>query len=262
MKWPEKYGEWAIVTGASSGIGRAFAHDLAQRGMNLILVARQLAGLEEVAAECNSWETKTYLCAVDLTEPNGIHKLISLVGDREVGILVNNVGIVARGLFTKIELQRQLDMVTLHCTVPVALTHHYLAQMLKRNQGAIINISSVAAYHFQPLLTTYAATKEFDWKFSKSLAWELKDTDIDILTVVPGFTKTAAYEAADWKIDFDSIPALFKPQNPREVSKKSLDILGKQRSIIVASFMEKLIINANYLLPDRFMEFILSKMFV
>ena len=260
MNWQEKYGEWALVTGASSGIGRAFAHDLARRGMNVILVARRTEKLKQVAAECESWNRKTYIYSVDLAQPNAFQEISSLVADKEVGVLVNNAGIIARGSFFEIDLQRQLDMVTLHCAMPVALTHHCLTGMLMRNRGAIITISSLAAYYFHPFLTTYAATKEFDWRFGQSLFWELKETGIDTLTVVPGFSKTEAYEAANWKIDFESIPSFFKPQNPEEVSKKSLNVLGKKRSIIFASLIERTIINANYFLADSLVEFILGRL--
>lgn len=261
INWKEKYGEWALVTGASSGIGRAFALDLASRGMNIILVARNRKKLEQVAAECESLQRKTYLCSVDLTQPNAVQKLYNLVSEKEVGVLINNAGIVARGAFWDIDLQCQLDMVMLHCSIPIGLTHYFLNSMLARNKGAIINISSLSAYFFQPLITTYAAAKEFEWRFSQSLAWELKETGIDILTVVPGFTKTEAFDRANWEIDYDSLPFFFQPQTPQKVSKKSLDILGKKRSIIVASPIEKFIVNASYLLPNNIVEFILAKLF-
>ena len=261
MNWPQKYGEWALVTGASSGIGRAFALDLARQGMNIILVARRLEKLNLVAAECEKLNVNTHICLADLTQSNAVDEVESQVMGKEVGILINNAGIVARGQFCEVDLQRQLDMVALNCTAPVALTHCFLKSMLTRNKGAVITLSSIIAYYFQPFLATYAATKEFDLRFAKSLFWELKGTGIETLTVIPGFTKTGAYEAADWLIDFAALPALFKPQDSQRVSKLALKALGRKRSIIIASPMENFILNLSYFLPDHMVESILGKLF-
>lgn len=260
MNWQKRYGEWAVITGASSGIGRAYALSLARRGMNTILVARRTYLLENVAVECEAFNVKASICPVDLTQPDALDKITALTADKEVGILVNNAGTIARGLFAEIDRQRQIDMVSLHCTVPLALTHHFLHGMVSRNRGAIIMVSSLIAYQFQPFLTTYAAVKEFNSRFGQSLSWELRNSKIDVLTVVPGFTRTEAFHNADWEIDWYALPAFLKPQDPRQVSEMSLNRLGQQRCVVLASPVEKLVTNINRFLPASLVESVFGKL--
>ena len=262
MSWKQKYGKWALITGASSGIGRAFALELTKKGMDVILTSSRKDKLEKVATECAAKNPLSSICIypVEMTHQGSGQKLIELIGDKEIGILVNNVGIVANGEFAEIDLQRQLNMLTLHCAIPLVLTNHYLKEMLSRDRGAIINIASLAAYYYQPSLTTYSATKSFLLRFSNSLYRELLRTGVDVLAVVPGLTKTEAFKSADWDVDFESLPFFFRHREPQEVSKRSLELLGKRNSIVIASLAERIINNAYKLLPNNVMDPFLEKM--
>lgn len=185
-----KAGNWAVVTGASDGIGRGMATDLARRGMNVVLISRTQAKLEEVAEELKAkYKIETKCIAFDFSSANehAYKKLVNDIAAIDVAILVNNVGINYSypQNFETVDVEEDLKMLTVNCESIVRLTKAVLPKMKERKSGAIINLSSFSAKVPTPLLATYSGTKAFAMKFSESLAEEVRPFGIDVMSVSP-----------------------------------------------------------------------------
>jgi len=193
----ERYGPWALITGASSGIGEGFARALAARGMNLVVVARRTDLLERIASQLNSAHgTDVRVIAMDLARDGAAAELALRVTDLEIGLLVNNAG---TGWIGRFDLQTADDhsrLVHLHCVLPVELTSHLLRPMLQRRKGAVVLVASVGAYLPLPYYAVYGGTKAFLANWGEALAAELKPAGIDVLVLAPGDTKTGFQEVA------------------------------------------------------------------
>src|SRR5262245_9939056 len=180
----ERYGGWALVTGASSGIGAAFAEALAERGFPLVLVARRKDRLEGLAARLGAaHRVDTLVVAEDLARAGACERVRDAVGAREVGLLVNNAGFGFSGRFAETDANDDAEMVTVNCGVVVRLAHLYLPPMLRRRRGAMIVLASVAGYQPTPWFAVYGATKAFDLHFAEALADELRGSGVDVLAL-------------------------------------------------------------------------------
>ncbi|PKL82955.1 MAG: oxidoreductase [Ignavibacteriae bacterium HGW-Ignavibacteriae-3] len=234
MLLKEKYGVWALITGASAGIGEEFAKRFASENINLILVARREEKLNKLAAELKTKNDIEVVSApVDLSEPNFIVKLQSYIGDREISILVNNAGFGYNGEFQKAELKNQIDMISVNCLAPTIITHNILQGMVNRKKGAIIFLGSLVGYQPTPFTTSYSATKAFNLFMGEGLWYELKKYNIDVLALNPGGTKT----------EFQKVANTSAGPYPRDVSQvvdTALKHLGKRMSV-VDGFMNKVL---------------------
>lgn len=198
MNYLDKYGEWALITGGSSGIGEGYGYFFASKGMNVILTARRKAKLNVIADSIRQkYNVDVLTISVDLTDDNSLEILKEKIGNRQVGVLVNNAGFGTKGDFIKIDSTTEEKMVVLNCLVPVKLTHYFAERMAERNKGAIIFLGSTAAQQPSPYMTTYAATKVFNEFMGNALWNELKKYNIDVLTINPGSTKTEFHEIAN-----------------------------------------------------------------
>jgi len=222
----KKYGNWALITGASSGIGEAFSKYLAGLGMDLVLVARNEKKLTNLGKELKNKYNIQYLSvAIDLTKEGFIEKLAESVGSREVGILINNAGYGSSGNFTEIDTTHEIDMVKLNCLAPTILTHHFSKQMVERKKGAIIFLGSVAGLTPIPMMATYSATKAFNEFMGSSLWYELKHHNIDVLSLNPGGTKTGFQRIANTTTG----PFV---KLPEDVVHTAFNTLGKKPSVV------------------------------
>ncbi|NOX18861.1 MAG: SDR family oxidoreductase [Chlorobi bacterium] len=226
MNFKEKYGKWALITGASSGIGKAFALELAKLGLNIVVAARRTEKLEEVKNKIEN-ETQSEVLAVtlDLIDENAVEKLSEAVGGREIGLLINNAGFGSAGEFSKTSSERDSDMIKLNCVVPNELTHKFVSQMIERKKGGIIFLGSVVAYQPTPFMATYAATKVFNKMLGESLWYELKQYNVDVLSLHPGGTETEFQQVAG----ADAGPFARTAEN---VVRTALKALGKKQSVI------------------------------
>lgn len=225
-----RYGETALVTGASSGIGKAYAQCLAKEGINLVVVARRLSNLEQLATDLNEqFGVSVHCIAQDLSEPDAAEKVVEALGDAgvEVDILINNAGFGAHGNFSEIPLERQLAMINLSCRLPVALTHKLLVGMKMRGRGAIIFLSSQVGAMPVPFMATYSATKAFPLFLGESLYGELAGTGIDVLAVLPGDTATEFTHEAGLKIK-NPLPQ----RTADDVVASTFNALGKKPSVV------------------------------
>ena len=189
-----------LITGASSGIGEAFARRLAAEGHDLVLVARSEEKLHELCDELMlKYKISAHYVAVDLTI-DGERQLLFEETDRhgfEIDWLINNAGFGGMGDFADLNVDRALAMISLNVSALVALTHHYLQAMRKRKSGKIINVSSAAGFQPLPFMAVYAATKAFVTSFSEAIAEESRPFGIQVLALCPGSTKTNFFLASN-----------------------------------------------------------------
>ncbi|MEH6535031.1 MAG: SDR family NAD(P)-dependent oxidoreductase [Psychroserpens sp.] len=223
----KKYGSWALVTGASSGIGKEYATHIASQGLNIVLVARNEKKLRSIEKELISiYQVNVEVIVADLTIEADIETLFKKTNDLEIGLLVNNAGREDSNHFIKIPVKQHLGTIDLNIKTPLVLTHHFGVKMIERKKGGIINMSSIVAFQGVPYIANYAGTKAFNLIFSEGIASEFKKYNIDVLAVTPGFTKTNLAKV----YDFTGTP--FKPLEPGFVAKKALKYLGRKRLCI------------------------------
>jgi short-subunit dehydrogenase len=221
----ERYGDWALVTGASAGIGAEFARALARDGLSVVLTARRGDRLEALARELEkTYAVQTRVVAVDLAEPTAVEQLGDAVRDLPIALLVNNAGFGYAGRFDKLEPERLRAMIEVNCVAPVALTRRLLPGMLERGGGAVVITGSVAGRQPLPLDGVCSATKAFDLLFGESLCVELAEHGIDVLVLEPGSTETE-FQAVAGEIAHAGEPA-------DRVVQVALRALGRQPSVI------------------------------
>lgn len=225
----------ALITGASSGIGEKFARRLAAMGFDLILVARREERLRALAGELiKTYGIQADVLAADLAHDEGIARVARAIEDRsDLVLLINNAGFGTRGSFTEVPLERHLDMIRVHDVASVALTWSALPRMVERGRGAIINVSSIAAFFPSGGGSTYTATKAYLNNFSEALAAELQGTGVKVQALCPGFTYSEFHETSEYEgFDRGHIPAaLWMPAE--QVVDESLAALSGDKVIVV-----------------------------
>jgi short-subunit dehydrogenase len=225
-EFSEHYGPWALVAGASEGIGEAFAHALARRGLKLILLARREDKLRATAAaivERHRVEVVTLAC--DLADPELATRVRAGVGTREVGLLIYNAAYSRVGNFFEQSLDDKLRTIDVNCRGPLILSHVLGEPMLARGRGGIVLMGSLAGEQGSPRLATYAASKAFDRTLAESLWGELRERGVDVLACVAGATRTPGFEAV-------ASTAKGPVMEPDEVAEQALAELGRTPSII------------------------------
>lgn len=221
----ERYGPWAVVTGASAGIGAEFARALARRDLSVVLVARRRDRLDALARELEEAHgVQTRVVAADLGQLGGAEQLADAVADLDVGILVNNAGYGYAGRFDRQETERLRSMVVLNAVTPTVLTSRLIGGMRMRGRGAVIVVGSVAGRQPIPLHGVYSATKAFDLHFGEALWAEMQGTGIDVLVVEPGPTATEFQETAG--------EMAHAGEPPGNVVRIALESLGRQPSVV------------------------------
>ncbi len=188
-----------LITGASSGIGEAFARRLAAEKHNLVLAARSEAKLHELCDELMlEHQITAHYVALDLTEAEADLRLFQETEKHgfEIDWLINNAGFGSMGDFAELELENELSMIRLNIASLVALTHRYLAKMRERRSGVIINVASTASFQPVPFMATYAATKAFVRSFSEAIAEENRFFNIKVTALCPGPTDTNFFDVA------------------------------------------------------------------
>lgn len=219
----DRYGEWGLVTGASSGIGAAFARSLAGEGVSVVLCARREDRLRALASELERGGVEARVVALDLASPGSVDRLVEAVSDLDLGIVVNNAGIGDAGRFERQDPERLREMLELNCVAPMLLTRALLPRLRARARGAVVFTGSQAARQPLPLHAVYAATKVFDGFLGEALWAELRGTGIDVLVVEPGSTETEFQRVAG------ELP--HAGQAPDEVVAVAWDRLGRQPSV-------------------------------
>src|SRR5262245_41093546 len=184
---------WAIITGASSGIGKALAFEFAAGGFNLLLIARNEAALAEVASECQAkHHIETEVVASDLACTDALENLIARLErtPRRYEVLVNNAGFGIHGDFASTDIEQNIELLSVQLTAAIRLTRAVLPAMIAQHKGAILNVASVYSFAPVPFQSVYAACKAFLLSFSASLQSELQGTGVTVTAFCPGVTQT------------------------------------------------------------------------
>ena len=191
MRNLKDYGGWALITGASAGIGREFARAIATQGVACVLVARRVERLKALAIELQDKHGVECRCVgLDLAAADAVDRLVEAVADIPIGILINNAGLGHAGQFESRDPQRLAAMVHVNCMVPVLLTRALVPAMVERKRGAVIMVSSILGIVTCPYESVYAATKAFDLHLGEALYSEYRGTGVDVITLCPQATKT------------------------------------------------------------------------
>jgi hypothetical protein len=250
----------AVVTGASSGIGSVFARALAARGYDLALVARREDRLRRLADELGDrFHVKCTLLKADLTREEELHSVEAfLASAANLQLLVNNAGFGSRGRFYEAPIETQDDMHRLHVLATMRLTHAALRNLTARNQGAIINVASVAAFVPRPGSTSYYATKAWINCFTEGLYLELisAGSRVRMQALCPGFTMTEFHDVLGIGRDFIS-RAWWMPAE--QVVEASLQGLEKGKLFVVPGLRYKLLVSLLRMLPRGVLHFALSR---
>ena len=225
--------QYAVVTGASKGIGRVLALLLAKKGYKLILIARSETGLKQLAEDVSG--NALYL-AIDLAEPGAAKKVADFCEDLQVSVLINNAGYGIWGNFEDNNLQQQLNMLQLNIGAVIELTYYLLPQ-LKKQPSYILNVASTAAYQAVPTLAIYAASKSFVLSFSRAIRYELKSSGVSVSCLCPGPTDTGFAHTAGMDALAD-LAAKFN-MNPDDVAQLGLKGMFGNKAEIVPGFLNK-----------------------
>lgn len=234
-----KYGPWALVTGASAGIGNEFAHQLAGEGLNLVLVARReetLRGLAEELERQHGIETR--VLAQDLSEDGASDAVLDAVEDLDLGLLVSNAGAGKMGGFLQNSSSELREMLMLNVIAQMELSHGFASRLAaKERRGGLLLLSSTAALQPVPLGANYSAAKAYILNLGEALNAELKDHGIDVSVLVPGPTKTPGLLERD-DVDFSVMP--LPPMEVADVVRDGLDALVARKRSRVPGFMNRL----------------------
>ncbi len=242
-------GKWALVTGASAGIGTALARELAAGGTNLVLTARRRDRLVGIAAELSAKHNiRTLVCVADLEQPGGPQQIFSFTEEKNivVDLLVNNAGFGAYGEFQKVPIERLIGMTQVNVTAVVHMTHLFLPGMIARGSGDILIVASTAAFQAVPYISTYAATKAFDLYFAEGLAEEVRQYGVRVCALCPGSTETEFFQVAGQRNHTRRAP-----ETAEKVAHVGLTALASGKSSVISGFKNWLGAESVRLVPRR-----------
>jgi short-subunit dehydrogenase len=186
-----KYGPWAMVTGASSGMGAEFARQLAARGLNLVLTARREELLIRLSDELSSQHgVETRVAALDLSRDDILGELERVIDPLEIGLLINNAGFTNDGDLLDNDLDAEIRLLHVNCRAPLMLSHVLGARMRERRRGGMIFLASTVAFAAVSQWANYSASKAYALVLAESLAKELRPHGVDVMALCPGFTRT------------------------------------------------------------------------
>jgi short-subunit dehydrogenase len=251
-------GKWALVTGASAGIGVALAEELAAGGTNLVLTARRRERLEELAKALRAKHgVKTEIFAADLAEREAPEKIFAFTQEKKIAIelLINNAGFGQYGEVHEVETQRLLDMVQVNCGAVVHLTRLYLPGMVARKHGDVLILASTAAFQAVPYIATYAATKAFDLLFAEGLAEEMKPHGIRVCALCPGSTESEFHVVAGQE------KFMSGAESAEKVAHKGLQALAAGKSYVISGIGNYLGAQSQRIVPRRMVTRIAAGMF-
>ena len=225
-----KYGPVALVTGASSGIGKAYAERLAELGMDLVLVARRVQRMEALAAHLQATHgVAVKVCAIDLAEANAAEQIAAATASLDIGLLVSNAGFGLKGDHSAHDPRAMAEMLMVNCNAPMQLAHRFIPRLRKRGRGGIVLTSSVEALIGCPYSAAYSASKAFVKSLGEALWGELTPEGIDVLAICPGATDTEALGRHG--IDPATLPNVMSPD---AVAKLALENLNRG-PVLIAS---------------------------
>jgi short-subunit dehydrogenase len=255
QKWS---GKWALVTGASAGIGTEIAQQLAAAKVNLVLTARRTERLQQMGDEfASKFGIKTEVFSADLTQATAPEQIFNFTQQRGIAIelLVKNAGFGAFGYVHKIAAAKSAEMVQVNCTAVVALTQHFVPQMVDRKSGDVMIVSSVAAFQAVPFNSAYAATKAFDLIFAEGIAEELREFGVNVCALCPGSTTTEFQTVAKQP------DRMFRtPETAEKVARVGLEGMASGKTCVISGTKNFLMVEAERVAPRRFVAKMAAKM--
>jgi short-subunit dehydrogenase len=247
-------GKWALVTGASAGIGVALARELAKAGANLVLTARRTDRMEVLAAELRASGVEVRIVAADLNEPAAPAAIHKATADLDIDILINNAGLGQFGPFSECGLEQELSQVRVNCEAMVHLTRLYLPAMVERKRGWVMIVSSLASYQPLPYLATYAATKAFDRFFSEALAAEVAGKGIHVTALCPGPTDSEFFV-----VSRAGAISGKKRQSAEQVAERGVRALARGKRTIIPYLGGKAIGVISWLMPNQLVTYFVER---
>ena len=236
-----KYGEWAVITGASSGIGLEIAERLAEAGLNVVLNARRKELLEVQAKQFEEkYSVKTLIISGDVSEKETLNEILAKTHSLKVGLFVASAGFGTSGLFVRNAIEVEVEMLRVNCESLLILTHHFAKVFSAQKRGGIILMSSIVAFQGVPFSANYAATKAYVQSLAEGLAVELAPFGVDVLSAIPGPVKSGFEARANMKME-NAIA-------PEQIGNPILAALGKQ-SNVVPGFLSKVLVYSLATLP-------------
>lgn len=257
-KLARRYGPWAVITGASAGIGSEFALRVAERGINVVLVARRRNRLEELASTIEDmYRVEARVAPVDLASRDLVEVLQPVLADIDVGLLINCAGFGSSGPFLDMDPSVQESMINVNCRASVLLTHEIVQGMRERGRGGVIFVSSVNGFCAARGMANYNATKAYDLLFAEGLAEELRPYGVDVQALCPGGTLTEFQQVAG--LDTRNFGPLARLMfvTPSTVVATSLRTLGR-RVTVIPGLLNKLMVLTMRLVPRRVSTWILG----
>jgi uncharacterized protein len=240
-----KYGPWALIAGGSEGVGAEFARLLAQAGMNLVLVARTAAALEQTAEACHGYGGEVRVVQADLSAPEACDGIVAATDGLEVGLLILVAGANTHSHeFLDGDLVAFQRVIDLNVSTPLALVHHYGQAMRARRRGGIVLLGSLAGYLGSARHTVYGGVKAFTRIFAEGLWLELREHGVDVLDLVLGVTRTPAMERIGLNFDAPGVVVA----EPADVAREGLASLGRGPVHIVGGNEQIVAVRSD---PDR-----------
>ncbi|MEM7039308.1 MAG: SDR family NAD(P)-dependent oxidoreductase [Bacteroidota bacterium] len=229
------YGDWALITGATSGIGKELARKLGEAGFKLVITGRREHLLQELSTELfDQYQTEVIPMPGDLSKPAEVETLIQDVAHLDIGIAILNAGFGTSGKFIDSDLEKEINMLDLNCKTLMVMTHHFANKMKKQaKKGAIVLLSSMVAFQGVPNAAHYAATKAYVQSLGEALARELKPEGVDILCAAPGPVQSGFSSRANMKMG--------KSLRPEDVGVPMLKAIGRKTTVL-PGFLTKLLV--------------------
>jgi short-subunit dehydrogenase len=256
--WKDK---WALVTGASAGIGMALARELATGGTNLVLTARRMDRLKTLAQElAAAHKIKAEIFAADLAQANAPEEIFAFTLARkiEIEVLINNAGFGSYGELANSDSKKLVDMVHVNCAAVVHLTRLYLPGMVQRRSGHVLIVASTAAFQAVPYISTYAATKAFDLLLAEGLAEEVRPYGVRVCALCPGSTESEFHLVAGQS---SLVAAMRNRETAEKVARVGLKALAAGKSYVVSGMRNYLGMQSQRLVPRRWVAQITARMF-
>lgn len=222
--WRERYGPWAVVTGASDGIGREIALRLADAGLNLVLIARRREVLDGIATDLTVRHgIETRVIAADLARADAVEAVVTEIGDLDVGLLVAAAGFGTSGHFIEAQLDQELAMVEVNCRAVMALSWHFGRRFVDRGRGGIVLMGSLLGFQGVPYAAHYAATKAYVQSFAEALHVELAPLGVDVVASAPGPIQSGFAARANMQMGMALVP--------KDIAQATLNALGQQTTV-------------------------------
>lgn len=256
-------GGTVLITGASSGLGFELSKIFAREGYDLVLVARREDKLNSLKEEIESvYNKKAYVFPADLSKSNAPDDILAYTNENNlsIDILVNNAGFGDFGEFSKLDANKQTNMINVNVTALTRLCRLFLPQMTERKSGKILNVASIAAFQAGPLMAVYYATKAFVVSLSDALSFELKNSGVTVTALCPGPTKTGFEDGA--QLEKSGLFKNLKVATARDVSEYAYKALMKNKTIAVHGLLNKLVVIGAKFAPrklSRFMAYNIQK---